>query len=53
MFVRGRQVSTEALLTLDGIVAGMVLEGSMTKAMYMEYLKFNVMSNSLSGYITG
>jgi len=53
VFVRGCRVSTEALLTLDGIVAGMVVEGSMTKAMYMEYLEFNVVSNSLSGYITG
>jgi len=44
VFVRGRHVSAEALLTLDGIVAGTVVEGSMTKAMYMEYLALNVVS---------
>ena len=42
VFVRGRRTSTEALLTLDGIVAETVVEGSMTK----EYLKFNVVSHS-------
>jgi transposase len=44
VFVRGRRVSAEALLTLDGIVASTVVEGSMTKAMYMEYLALNVVS---------
>lgn len=43
-FVRGRRTSTEALLTLDGIVAGTVVEGSMTKAMFLEYLEFIVVS---------
>jgi transposase len=52
VFVQGRQVSTEALLTLDGIVAGTVVEGSMTKAMYMEYLELNVVSDSRSDYIS-
>jgi hypothetical protein len=41
-FVRGRRTSTEGLLTLDGIIAGTVVEGSMTKAMFLEYLEFNV-----------
>jgi len=31
VFIRGRRVSTEALLTLNGIVAGTVVEGSMTR----------------------
>src|SRR6267154_943298 len=44
VFVRGRRVSAEALLTLDGIVAGTVVKGLMTKAMYMEYLALNVVS---------
>jgi transposase len=44
VFVRGRRTSTEALLTLDGVVAGTVVEGSMTKAMFLEYLEFNVAS---------
>ena len=29
-----------ALLTLDGIVAGTVVEGSMTRDLFLEYLKF-------------
>jgi transposase len=36
VFVRGRRTSTEALLTLDGIVAGTVVEGSMTKEHFLE-----------------
>ncbi|KIM72560.1 hypothetical protein PILCRDRAFT_81771 [Piloderma croceum F 1598] len=36
-------MSTEALLTLDGIIAGAVVEGSMTKAMYIDYLAFTVL----------
>jgi hypothetical protein len=40
--VRGRRTSTVALLTLDGIVTGTVVEGSMTKASYLEFLEFNV-----------
>jgi transposase len=43
-FVRGRRLSTEALLTLDGIVACTVVEGSMTKALFLEYLEHNVVS---------
>jgi hypothetical protein len=39
VFVRGRRTSTEALLTLDGIVAGTVVEGSMTKAGFQLKLK--------------
>jgi transposase len=46
-FVRGRRTSTEALLTLDGIVAGTVVEGSMTKTGFLEYLEFNVVSSFL------
>jgi len=43
-FVRGRRTSTEALLTLDGIVAGTVVEGSMTKKTFLHYLEFIVVS---------
>jgi transposase len=43
-FVRGRRTSTEALLTLDSFVAGTVVEGSMTKEMFLEWLEFNVVS---------
>jgi hypothetical protein len=47
VYVRGRRTSTEALLTLDGIVAGTVVEGSMTKATFLEYLEFNVVHCSV------
>jgi len=46
-FVRGRRTSTEALLTLDGIVAGTVVGGSMTKVMFLDYLEHNI----VSGYV--
>jgi transposase len=42
VFVRGRRTSTTGLLTTDGIVAGTVVEGSMTKAMFMEFLEYAV-----------
>ncbi|KIM77531.1 hypothetical protein PILCRDRAFT_76616 [Piloderma croceum F 1598] len=43
VFVRGRRTSTEALLTLDGIVACKVVEGSMTKELFLEWLEYNVL----------
>ena len=46
-FIRGRHTSTEALLTLDGIVAGIVVEGSMTKDMFLEYLELNVVCHNI------
>ena len=45
-FLCGQRTSTEALLTLDIIVAGTVVEGSMTKELFLEYLEFNVVSPS-------
>ncbi|KIK73037.1 hypothetical protein PAXRUDRAFT_796438 [Paxillus rubicundulus Ve08.2h10] len=42
----GRQVTIEALLTLDGIVLGTVVEGSMTQALFLEWLEFIVVSYS-------
>jgi hypothetical protein len=47
-FVRGCHTSTEALLTLDGMVASTVVEGSMMKAMFLKYLELNVMSHILA-----
>ena len=41
-FVRGKRLSTKALLTLDGIAACMVVEGSMTKELFLNYLEFTV-----------
>ena len=43
-FIQGWHTSTEALLTLDGIVAGTVVEGSTTKTVFRQYLESNVMS---------
>ena len=52
VFVRGRRTSTEALLTLDGIVAGTVVEGSMTKELFLEFLEFNVVSDLSCLYLS-
>ena len=42
VFVRGRRFSAIGLLTLDGIVSNTVLEGSMTRELFLEYLEFTV-----------
>ena len=42
--MRGQRTPTEALLTLDGIVSGTAVEGSMTTVLFLEYLEFNVVS---------
>ena len=47
-FVRGRRTSTEALLTLDGIVACKAVEGSMTKELFLEWLEFSVVHMTIS-----
>ena len=44
--MHGRRTSTESLLTLDGIVARKVVEGSVTKEIFLEYLEHNVVSPS-------
>jgi transposase len=43
-FVWGRRTSTEALLSLDGVVTCISVEGSMTKELFLEWLEFNVVS---------
>jgi hypothetical protein len=42
VFIRGRRTTITGLLSMDGLVAGTVVEGSMTKAMFMEFLEFTV-----------
>jgi len=42
VFVRGRRVSAEGCLTLDGIVAGTVVEGSMTSDKFLYFLEHSV-----------
>ena len=44
VFLRGRRVSTEALLSIDGIVARTVVEGSMTREMFLDWMEFDVVS---------
>jgi len=48
VFVRGRRFSAEGLLTIDGMVSNTVVEGSMVRAMYLEYLEFSVVRCSIS-----
>jgi len=45
-FVQGRHTSTEALISLDGIVACKCVEGSMMKELFLEWPEFNVVSIS-------
>lgn len=42
VFVRGRRFSAEGLLTLDGMISSTVVEGSMTRALFIEYLEYSV-----------
>ena len=42
VFIRGRRTTITGLLSMDGLVAGTVVEGSMTKAMFMEFLEFTM-----------
>lgn len=43
-FVWGCHTSTEGLLTLDGVVSGTVVEGSMTKRGFLQYLEIVIVS---------
>lgn len=47
VFVHGYWVSGEGLLTLDGIVASTVIEGSMTCEKFLYFLEHSVISNRL------
>jgi len=42
VFVRGRRFSATGLLTLDGMISNTVVEGSMNRALFLEYLEFTV-----------
>jgi transposase len=42
VFIRGRCFSATGLLTLDGMISNTVVEGSMTRDLFLEYLEFNV-----------
>lgn len=41
-FVRGTRLSATALLTVNGIMASTVVEGSMNREMYLEFLEYRV-----------
>jgi len=51
VFLQGRRVSTEALLTIDGIVSGTAVEGSMTQAMFLDWMEFSVVSAKITSFI--
>ena len=42
VFVRGRRFSATGLLTIDGMVSNTVVEGSMTRDFFLEYLESTV-----------
>ncbi|KIJ18224.1 hypothetical protein PAXINDRAFT_71583, partial [Paxillus involutus ATCC 200175] len=45
-FICGQWVTIKALLTLDGIISGTVVEGSMTQALFLEWLEFVMVNYS-------
>ena len=47
VFVRGWRFSAKGLLSLDGMISCTVVEGSMTRARFLEYLEQSVVSCSL------
>lgn len=42
VFIRGRRLSAEGLLTLNGMAVSLVVEGSMTKELFLEFLENSV-----------
>ncbi|KAF8955220.1 hypothetical protein BDZ97DRAFT_1907773 [Flammula alnicola] len=42
----GRRFSAEGLLTIDGMISNTVVEGSMTRDMFLHYLEFTVVRTS-------
>lgn len=42
VFVRGKRLSAEGLLTCDGMIASTVVYGSMTRELYLEFLEHEV-----------
>jgi hypothetical protein len=48
VFVRGRRFSATGLLTIDGMILNTVVEGSMTRDLFLEFLEFSVVCSHLS-----
>jgi hypothetical protein len=44
VFVRGHCFSAEGLLTIDGMISNTIVEGSMTRARFIQYLELDVVS---------
>lgn len=42
VFIRGRRLSAEGLLTVDGMVASTVVEGSMNREMFLDFMERQV-----------
>ena len=42
VFVHGRHFSAEGLLTIDGMISNTVVEGSMTRMRFLQYLELEV-----------
>jgi hypothetical protein len=56
-FVRGQRLSATGLLTVNGIAVTKVVEGSMTREMYLDFLEHEVasflsLSKAFSGFST-
>jgi transposase len=50
-FVRGQRLSATGLLTIDGIVVSKVVEGSMTRDLYLNFLEHEVVCASFTSFI--
>ena len=51
VFVCGRHFSAEGLLSLNSIISCTVVDGSMTRARFLEYLEQSIVSHSLPGHL--
>jgi transposase len=51
VFVRGRRFSATGLLTIDGMISNTVVEGSMTRDLFLEYLEFTVVCYCLGLWV--
>ena len=50
-FVRGHQLSATGLLTIDGIVVSKVVEGSMTRDLYLNFLEYEVVHALFTSFV--
>ena len=50
-FVRGHWLSATGLLTIDGIVISKVVEGSMTRDLYLDFLEYEVVRALFTSFV--